>query len=282
MSDIDPQPLRENEASQTRVEYFLKQDLLDPEFSHRKSALQLILEGYGLPLEEGTDPDEQLAIEYEHADGAFLAISEKGEVLGSLSLLDLNQPDERFEPFWSSLGKSSPELRKALMSAGPFFSVRGIVVLQEARNQGVAKKLIKAAEADFSPSGFIGETKTKGAVNLRRNHLPTTFNTFYHNSQVTPSNPEPNTVKHLPIRDAYWSVLPNVVGEYFLGIDESTGIGYVSTEYLNPDVPDVHEEEGILFQAFKPVIDAQIKAGTEKTAVSPLISIKTSVLEASM
>ncbi len=152
------------------------------------------------------------------------------------------------------------------------YGMHGTVTHPDYRRLRVSRQLIEEFLKDKDPDVIVGRTKTPEAVLARANTVARFgYRTFYMHHEVTNSDVKTGeTTIHKPFLDGYCSGREVVL--------DDMGVSYVSTRSLLPNVPDLAPFPEYIVAPFERIIKAQTKIGTEKTAVLPLLSIKSSLL----
>lgn len=209
----------------------------------------LVMGGYGFAGDESYTEAQFLQEYGAKPDKVIFAASEGGKVIGTLALT-------------KTLG-----LVEGLKS----YNVSGVVVAPEYKGHRVSSKLYAEALSTLDIDLLVGNTKEPSAVVSRaKGTHKFGLRTFYGQCEVTPSCIAGATVVHKQYLGSYieWK-----------GVNpDSDGVYFKEVNILLPHVPCVNGYPENIKVAFTPVIDAQKKVGDSKTAVMPLLSVKSNLL----
>ena len=209
---------------------------------------ELVMKGYGFSGDENYTL-AQFHEEYGKEDKIMFFIKQENLVIASLVL----------NPKPDILGKK-------------VVNVSGIVVKHEHRGKGLASNLFKFAIETLKPDLFVGNTKSPSAVLARSSSLSKFgFVTYYGLSNVT-SNVDVN------ISDKYLDFLNGYIQIKKVNHD-SDFVYTVSIDLLPSNIPDTSTFPKYIENAFIPVVKKQVEIGSSFTAVMPLISIESSLLQ---
>lgn len=195
-----------------------------------------------------------------------------GKPVGSISTSNWKVDDgKNGTEFWKELKSINSAMYEKSLKWPVWGYVMGAVVDPDFRNQGVANNLYKALVKKLQPSFIWGDTKTPQAVYSRAKSLADLgFRTFYGKYEVTPERFQEDAKEHLPILKA------DMLSEQFT-LDENL-IFWQDVVALPSYVPNVSSFPLPIQKAFEDVIEAQKKAGDQRVASKPLISIRSAII----
>ncbi len=208
---------------------------------------RLVTEGYGFPWSEEM-ANLQFGMEYcKQQESRMIALSKDDFVVATLVL-------SKSDVF---------EMKGA-------FGIHGIVVRPELKGLGIGKRLYSEAAKLQEVKLIGGNTKTPEAVLARSKGVAQSdMRTFYGYYELTPGREGPTRVHDRLIKEFLSKK------EVF---DHENAVILKSTDTLLPNVPNLFNYPGHLYESFKPVIESQRELGNFKTAAMPLISIRKELL----
>lgn len=235
----------------------------------KDNLIQLIRNGYGVYNEnvQETLLTPVQSYEYRNADKVYFALNKDESEVGSLSVK--LKPNIDNDPFWQTL-KSL--LQKKIHANFLACEVYGIVVHPQVRREGIATRLLSRMIEDLDPQIIFGQTNVPEVVLLRAKAARQYgYRTFYGFCEVTPypgykseHDGRPFVQASLIAQEAE----PNKSGVYF-----------ISTHILPPNVPNTENFPPQLQRAFEPVQKIQKAVGKEQTAATVLFSVKDKLLK---
>ena len=230
----------------------------------KANLIQLIRAGYGAYNEDaqGEELTPVQSYEYRNADKVYFALNENGSEVGSLSIG--LKPNIENDPFWMAL---QALLHKTLDMNFVACEVYGIVVHPQVRREGIATRLLGRMIEDLNPQIIFGQTNVSEVVLLRSKIANAyDYRTFYGFCEVTPSLDYKRESDGIPILQASFIAQEAEPNE--------SGIYYINTHILPPNIPYTENFPLEIQRAFEPVQEIQREVGKEQTAVTVLVSVQ--------
>ncbi len=195
------------------------------------------------------------------------------EVVGSLTLTEWQDDatDKRGKDFFTRLRQLNPSLAAKLKQHPvAICTIVGRVVNPEYRSQGVGGQLLTRAVETLQPMIIESQTQSVGAVMSSLKLVNQGYRIFYGATEITPDQPNPHTGDHLAIHSA----------DRFarrVDLDPDSAV-HILEGGISPILPDTSEAPAIIAKAFEPVVQAQLEAYTDETALAILLAIKKELL----
>lgn len=233
----------------------------------KENLIQLLKVGYGLPNDiKQNELTTHIQFAYKNADKVYFALNKNNSEVGSLSIG--LKPNIGNDPFWTTLQES---LHRTLDINSIACEMYGIVVHPQVRREGIATRLLSEMIEDLNPHVIFGQTNVPEVV-LLRSKIAKLYNyrTFYGFCETTPSLDYEKAYDGRPFTYASFiaqEVKPN-----------ESGIYYINTHILPPNIPYAENFPLEIQRAFEPVQEAQEEIGKEQTAVTSLVSVQDRLL----
>lgn len=229
----------------------------------KKNLIQLLKDGYGW-LNDIRQEELITHIQYAYssADKVYFALNKNNSEIGALSIG--LKPNIENDPFWTSL---QALLRKALDVSFIACEMYGIVVHPTVRREGVASRLLSEMIKDLNPQVIFGQTNIPEVAHLR-SHVAKLYNyrTFYGFCEVTPF---PDYKRE---QDGNPFIHASIIAQE--AEPNESGIYYINTHILPPNIPSTENFPLGIQRAFEPVQNIQRAIGRKQTAVAPLVSVQ--------
>ena len=229
----------------------------------KENLIQLLKVGYGLPNDiKQKDLTAHIQFAYNNADKVYFVLNKNGSEIGSLSIG--LKPNIENDPFWTTLQALLHETLDTNFTACEMY---GIVVHPQVRRQNIATSLLSTMIEDLNPQVIFGQTNVPEVVLLRSKVAKLhNYRTFYGFSEITPFLDYEKASDGMPFVQASFIAQEAEPNE--------SGIYYISTHILPPNIPDTKNFPLEIQRAFEPVQETQKAIGREQTAVAVLISIQ--------
>jgi len=228
----------------------------------KENLIQLLKIGYGLPNDiEQKDLTAHIQYAYSNADKVYFAFNQNGSEVGSLSIG--LKPNIENDPFWTTLQALLPKTLDMNFIACEMY---GVVVHPKVRREGIATRLLNTMIEDINPQIIFGQTNVPQVV-LLRSKVAKLYNyrTFYGFCETTP------LLNYEKASDGTPFVQASLIAQE--AEPNQSGVYYISTHILPPNVPNTDNSPVEIQRAFEPIQKIQRAIGKEQTAVASLISV---------